>query len=87
MIYLMQILNKIPLEDLEAFFVLFGDISEHEELGYTPEEYCNDLLDAHFGMKFEDDKQLAAFTKALTKPHLLKSAIGSTRVLREARGA
>jgi hypothetical protein len=87
MIYLMQILNQVPFDQLNAFYVLFSDISEHEELGYTPEEYVNQLLETHFGMSLEDEEQLKRMTATLQKPHILKSAVNSVKMLRESRGA
>ncbi len=78
MIYLLQVLHLV--QDLDLFELLFSDISDLIELGYTPEEACNDLLEQHFGLSLEDDKQLAMFTSAIQRKHILKSAINVVKI-------
>ncbi len=70
MIYLMQIIRMLDKNQLELFYKLFNDISfELDEMGYRdfPEELVDDIMDNHFGIRFEDDRQLEMFTACILK--------------------
>jgi hypothetical protein len=77
MLHLMQIYKLIDNKDL--FIELFNDLSfELDELGYSnfPEMLINEMLDNHFGIYLECDKQLQRITETIIKKqgslHFLK---------------
>ena len=68
MIYLLQIAKMLNDNQLELFIALFNDLSyEIDELGYkgNESELINELLDNHFGISLEDDKQLNKLTSCI----------------------
>ena len=70
MLHLLQIYKMI--EDKKLFINLFNDLSyEIEEMGYThledQMELINEMLDNHFGLFMEDDRQLKMLTQAILK--------------------
>lgn len=70
MIYLLQVLKMIGKKEHDFFITIFNDLSfELEDLGYKecPEDLINDLLDNHFGIYIEDDRQLKMFTECIMK--------------------
>lgn len=77
MIHFYQILNMI--DDKQYFIDLFNDLSfELEDMGWKadPCTLINDLLDNHFGIAFECDKQLKRFTDyVLSKQGSLQYAL------------
>lgn len=66
MLHLMQLFRLI--ENKKLFIELFNDLSfELDELGYRdfPSELVNEMLDNHFGIFMEDDKQLQRVTDCI----------------------
>ena len=85
MVYLMQILNRLDTNNLDLFEELFTDISyEIEYLGYENSEYelINEMLNSHFGLTIEDDRQLQFLTKVILNPDMLKSGISAYKSLK-----
>lgn len=68
MLRLMQVYSQINDKDL--FIWVFNDL-DLEELGYfhidDQAELINDLLDAHFGLFIECEKQLKSLTETIIK--------------------
>ena len=66
MLHLMQLFRLI--ENKKLFIELFNDLSfELDELGYRdfPSDLVNEMLDNHFGIFMEDDKQLQRVTDCI----------------------
>ena len=83
MLYLLQIAKMLNDNQLELFIALFNDLSyEIDELGYkgNESELINELLDNHFGIYLEDEKQLSKLTSCILNHQnnlhkLIRSAI------------
>lgn len=73
MIFLIQIIKLLKTDnDRIAFIELFNDLSyEIDELGYNhlddQMELVKDLLENHFYIILEDDKQLKSLTSSIIK--------------------
>jgi hypothetical protein len=68
MLYLLQIYKMV--QDKDLFINLFNDIlTDINDLGYSdsPEELVNELLNTHFHMTLDDDRQLKYFTNSILK--------------------
>ena len=66
MLHLMQLFRLI--ENKQLFIELFNDLSfELDELGYRdfPSDLVNEMLDNHFGIFMEDDRQLQRVTDCI----------------------
>lgn len=77
MIYLIQLLKSFNHNERNDFRLLFSDLSfEIEELGYKGHEsdLVNDMLDSHFGITVEDDRQITSITKVILNESLFNSA-------------
>lgn len=68
MLRLLQIYKLLNTEQRKLFIQIFDDISyEIDELGYSPVEACDDMLQNHFGIEFESETQLRMFSIAVMK--------------------
>jgi len=68
MIVFLKIFNKIKNKKL--FLSVFNDISfDIKSLGYVGDEtsFVNSILESHFGLRIEDDKQLILMTNYILK--------------------
>jgi hypothetical protein len=81
MIYLIQILHLLNAEQIELFEDLFEDfVEEFSELGYSPIEACESMLDSHFGLTIEDDFQLKEFAEKVQNKKLLTAAVNTVKL-------
>ena len=68
MVYLIQIYNMV--HDKNLFLNMFNDLSfELDELGYRecPSDLISDLLQDHFDLVIENDKQLKQLSDCIIK--------------------
>ena len=81
MIYLLQVLRLLDAEQTELFEALFEDfVEEFEELGYSPIEACESMLDNHFGLTIESEFQLKEFARVVQDVKLLKAAVNTVKL-------
>ena len=84
MLMLLQLLRTLNVEQQELFLELFSDLEfELDEMGYrgNETELVNDLLEAHFDISIEDERQLQAITNAVLDKTKLQAAISTTKLL------
>ena len=68
MIYLMQVLNLIGKSNIDLFESLFTNIDDDiKDLGYEncESELVNEIMNNHFGIYLEDERQLEFLTKVI----------------------
>jgi len=68
MLYLIPLIRMLNKKQRQIFIILFNDLSyELDELGYKGYEVdlVEELIDNHFGIIFESDKQLNSLTECI----------------------
>ena len=83
MFILLQILQLIPLSEIDHFFDLFSDLEfEIEEMGWDREELIRDMLINHFGLELLDDQQLHFLSEIMKKTESFKAGCETSKMRR-----